>query len=82
MIRKELFASEYRDRLSTFHFKTAFFFAVENIRHDVWREDNLLNCVKYILATIKRFLKRRYCPHFTIDNVNLFYDKFERHEFP
>ncbi|XP_052234371.1 uncharacterized protein LOC127846956 isoform X2 [Dreissena polymorpha] len=82
MIRKELFVPEYQDRLSTFHFKTAFFFAVENTRPDVWRVDNLINCVKYIFATLKRFLTRRDCPHFTIKNVNLFDGKIERHEFP
>ncbi|XP_052226415.1 uncharacterized protein LOC127841554 isoform X1 [Dreissena polymorpha] len=81
MIRKELFVPEYRDGLSTFHFKTAFFFAVENTRPDLWREDNLINCVKYILATLKRFLIRRNCPHFTIENVNLFDGKIERHKF-
>ncbi|KAH3713735.1 hypothetical protein DPMN_073537 [Dreissena polymorpha] len=81
MIRKELFGPEYRDRLSTFHFKTAFFFAVENNRSDLWREDNLINCVKYILATLRRFLMRHNCPHFTIENVNLFDGKIERHEF-
>ncbi|KAH3713786.1 hypothetical protein DPMN_073588 [Dreissena polymorpha] len=81
MIRKELFGQEYRDRLSTFHFKTAFFFAVENTRPDLWREDNLINCVKYILATLRRFLMRHNCPHFTIENVNLFDGKIEKHEF-
>ncbi|KAH3777563.1 hypothetical protein DPMN_179010 [Dreissena polymorpha] len=82
MIRKELFMPNYQNRLSTFHFKTAFFFAVENTRSDMWREDNVINCVKYILSTLKRFLNRRYCPHFTIDNVNLFDGKIEIHEFP
>ena len=81
IIRKELFVPEYRDRLSTFHFKTAFFFAVENTQRDVWREDNLINCVKCILATLKRFLMCRICPHFTIENVNLFDGKIARHEF-
>ncbi|KAH3727353.1 uncharacterized protein LOC127853806 [Dreissena polymorpha] len=82
MIRKELFVPEYRDRLSTFHFKTALLFAVENTRPDEWTEDNLIKCVKNILATLRRFLKRRYCPHFTIENVNLFDGKIERREFP
>ncbi|KAH3814810.1 hypothetical protein DPMN_143323 [Dreissena polymorpha] len=81
MIRKELFVPEYRERLSTFHFKTALFFAVENTRPDLWREDSLINCVKYILVTLRRFLIRRNCPHFTIENVNLFDGKIERHEF-
>ncbi|XP_052248377.1 uncharacterized protein LOC127856299 isoform X2 [Dreissena polymorpha] len=81
MLRTELFMPEYQNRLSTFHLKTALFFAVENTRPDVWREDNLINCVKYILVTFRRFLKRRNCPHFTIANVNLFDGKMERHEF-
>ncbi|KAH3783912.1 uncharacterized protein LOC127842502 [Dreissena polymorpha] len=81
MIRKEFFVPEYLERLSTFHFKTAFFFTVENTRPDVWREDNLINCVKYIFATLMRFLKRRHCPHYTIENVNLFEGKIQIHEF-
>ncbi|KAH3740553.1 uncharacterized protein LOC127851000 [Dreissena polymorpha] len=82
IIRKELFVPEYGDRLSTFHFKTAFFFAVENTPPDVWIDNNLINCVKNILTTLRRFLTRRNCPHFTIENVNLFDGKFERYEFP
>ncbi|KAH3812508.1 hypothetical protein DPMN_140943, partial [Dreissena polymorpha] len=53
MIRKELFVPEYRDRLSEFHFKTSFLYAVENTRPGVWREDNLITCVKYILVTLR-----------------------------
>ncbi|KAH3740430.1 hypothetical protein DPMN_047136 [Dreissena polymorpha] len=82
MIRKESFLPGYRNRLSTFHFKTAFFLAIENTRPDVWREDNLISCVKYILAFLKRFLTRRNCLHFTIEYVNMFDGKIERHEFP
>ncbi|KAH3804020.1 hypothetical protein DPMN_132294 [Dreissena polymorpha] len=82
MLRKELFVPQYRDRLSTFHFKTALLYAVENTLPDMWREENLINCVKYILGTLRRFLTRHNCPHFTIENVNLFDGKIERHEFP
>ncbi|KAH3870054.1 hypothetical protein DPMN_033233 [Dreissena polymorpha] len=81
IIRKELFEQQYRDSLSSFHLKTALFYTVENTRPDVWMEDNLINCVKYILATLRRFLTRHICPHFTIENVNLFDGKIERHEF-
>ncbi|KAH3846009.1 uncharacterized protein LOC127873195 isoform X1 [Dreissena polymorpha] len=82
MIRKELFAPEYQDKLSTFHFKTVFFFAVENTRPDTWREDNLINCVKCILVTLRRFVRCHNCQHFTIANVNLFDGKIDRQEFP
>ncbi|KAH3829328.1 uncharacterized protein LOC127881881 isoform X1 [Dreissena polymorpha] len=79
MLRKELFVPEYQDRLSTYHFKTAFFFAVENTPSHIWREENIYNCVKYILATLRRFLTRKNCPHFTIENVNLFEGKIKIH---
>ncbi|KAH3814689.1 hypothetical protein DPMN_143195 [Dreissena polymorpha] len=80
MIRKEFLQPLVDDRLSTFHIKTALLFTVERFPEGIWRDDNLVQCVLYCLNTLKRFLKKRYCPHYTIDSVNLFAEKLQVNE--
>ncbi|KAH3833097.1 hypothetical protein DPMN_106398 [Dreissena polymorpha] len=82
MMRKEFFKPIVGDRLSTFHFKTALMFTVQQTPHNFWTEDNLVQCVMQCLTTMKRFLKLRYSPHYTIAGINLFVDKLKTHEFP
>ncbi|KAH3829650.1 hypothetical protein DPMN_102877 [Dreissena polymorpha] len=77
MIRKEFLGPLEDTRLSTFHMKTSFLFTIEQFPENIWRNDNLLQCVLYCLNTLRRFLKRRYCPHYTIASVNLFENKLE-----
>ncbi|KAH3769080.1 hypothetical protein DPMN_170327 [Dreissena polymorpha] len=81
MIKKEHLKLAVGDRLSTFQFKTALMFTVEQTPPEIWTEDNLVQCVVKCLTTMKRFLKRRYCPHYTIAAINLFADKLMLHEF-
>ncbi|KAH3847169.1 hypothetical protein DPMN_089486 [Dreissena polymorpha] len=75
MIRKEFLHPLVDERLSAFHMKTALLFTVEQFPEDIWRDDNLVQCVIYCLNTLKRFLKTGYCPHSSIDSVNLFAGK-------
>ncbi|KAH3814683.1 hypothetical protein DPMN_143189 [Dreissena polymorpha] len=77
MIRKEILVDA---PLSTFHMKTALLFTIEQFPEDVWRNDNLVQCVIYCLKTLKRFLKRCYCPYYTISSVNLFEGKLTKNE--
>ncbi|XP_052217870.1 uncharacterized protein LOC127835461 [Dreissena polymorpha] len=81
MIRKECFAPIIGDSLSTFHLKTALLFTVELFPPVIWTEPCLLVCVMKCLLTLKRFLNRRYCPHYTISGVNLFSEKLSTHEY-
>ncbi|KAH3841165.1 uncharacterized protein LOC127879502 [Dreissena polymorpha] len=82
IIRKELFVPSVGDRLSTFHFKTALFFTVEQVPPQLWiGYKDIEQCVIYCLTTLKRFLQKRYCPHYTIAGVNLFEDKIRTHEY-
>ncbi|KAH3727823.1 hypothetical protein DPMN_053768 [Dreissena polymorpha] len=81
MIRKEMFDQLVGDRLCTFHVKTALFFTIENYPENIWRKDNIVQCVLYCLSTLRRFLKRRICPHYIIASVNLFADKLKVFEF-
>ncbi|KAH3775742.1 uncharacterized protein LOC127843819 isoform X2 [Dreissena polymorpha] len=75
MIRKEFLQPLINERLSTFHMKTALLFTIEQFPEDIWRDNNLVQCVIYCLNTLRRFLKRGYCPHYTIASVNLFEGK-------
>ncbi|KAH3829780.1 hypothetical protein DPMN_103008 [Dreissena polymorpha] len=77
MIRKELLGQLVDNRLSTFHMKTALLFTIKRFPENIWRHDNLVQCVVLCLNTLRRFLKRRYCPHYTIASVNLFDNKLE-----
>ncbi|KAH3798853.1 hypothetical protein DPMN_152456 [Dreissena polymorpha] len=77
MIRKQFLQPVVDDMLNTFHMKTAFLFTVEHFPEELWRDDNLVQCVVFCLKTLRRFLKRRYCPHYTNARVNLFANKLQ-----
>ncbi|XP_052762550.1 uncharacterized protein LOC128205140 [Mya arenaria] len=68
------------DRFRPFHIKTAMLFTIETYPPEIWREENLVQCVIYCLTTLHRWLKIKYCPHYTIYGVNLFTGKLFKHE--
>ncbi|XP_052819192.1 uncharacterized protein LOC128245033 isoform X2 [Mya arenaria] len=80
MIRKSIIKQVVDDRFSTFHLKTAMLFTIENYPPNIWRDNNFLQCAFYCLTTLLRWLKIRYCPHYTISGVNLFTGKLFKHE--
>ncbi|XP_052285871.1 uncharacterized protein LOC127881771 isoform X2 [Dreissena polymorpha] len=82
MIRKEFCKPLVGDRLSTFHLKTALLYSVERSSTCIWGDENLIQCLKIWLTTLRRWLKARYCPHYTTANVNLFAGKLRWNEFP
>ncbi|XP_052815661.1 uncharacterized protein LOC128242528 [Mya arenaria] len=82
ILRKTFLKPVVGDRLSTFHMKTAMLFTIETYPPDVWREENLVQCVIYCMTTLRRWLKVKYCPHYTIARVNLFAGKLFEYEFP
>ncbi|KAH3784103.1 hypothetical protein DPMN_162054 [Dreissena polymorpha] len=82
IIRKEFFKPLVGDRLSTFHLKTTLLYSVEMSPPCIWEDENLIQCLKYCLTTFRRWLKVRYCPHYTTVNVNLFAGKLQWNEFP
>ncbi|KAH3859045.1 hypothetical protein DPMN_101691 [Dreissena polymorpha] len=77
MVRKEFLAPVVDGRLSTFHIKTAFLFTLENIPEEEWQTENIIKCAIYSIYILRRFLKRRFCPHYTVASVNLFAGKLE-----
>ncbi|XP_052226330.1 uncharacterized protein LOC127841501 [Dreissena polymorpha] len=82
IIRKEFFKPLVGDRLSTFHLKTTLLYCVEMFPPCIWEDENLIQCLTFCLTTLRRWLKVRYCPHFTTVNVNLFAGKLQWNEFP
>ncbi|XP_052818741.1 uncharacterized protein LOC128244730 [Mya arenaria] len=82
ILRKTFLKPVVGDRLSTFHMKTAMLFTIETYSPEIWREENLVQCVIYCLTTLCRWLKLKHCPHFTIDRVNLLTGKLFKHELP
>ncbi|XP_052818087.1 uncharacterized protein LOC128244112 [Mya arenaria] len=82
ILRKTFLKPVVGDRLSTFHMKTAMLFTIETYPPEIWREENLVQCVIYCLTTLCRWLKLKHCPHYTIDRVNLLTGKLFKHELP
>jgi len=65
-------------KFTTFYCKTALFFTLERTPSDVWRERGLLECIVRCLHTIGEFLIQGKCPHYIVENVDLFDKKLCR----
>jgi len=65
-------------KFTTFYCKTALFFTLERTPSDVWREQGLLECIVRCLHTIREFLIQGECPHYIVENVDLFDKKLCR----
>jgi len=59
-------------KLSSFHCKTALFYAREQLLPDMWKADRLFDCVLYCLNLIRDWTISGHSPHFIMDDVNLF----------
>ncbi|KAH3855749.1 hypothetical protein DPMN_098318 [Dreissena polymorpha] len=82
MIRKQFLKPIVCDQLSTYHMKTALLFTVEKYPMEIWNTKTLVHCVLSCLKTLRRFLQERYCPHYSVANVNLFAGKLKISHFP
>ncbi|XP_052817041.1 uncharacterized protein LOC128243352 [Mya arenaria] len=80
ILRKSYFKPVFGDRFSTFHLKTAILFTLESYPSSIWTDDNLIQCLIYCLTTLVRWARVKYCPHYTIADVNLFTGKLYKHE--
>jgi len=59
-------------KLTSFHCKTALFFAREQLQPDMWTVDRLFDCVIYCLKLIRDWTIEGHFPHYIMDEVNLF----------
>jgi len=65
-------------KFTTFNCKTALFFTLERTPSDMWTEQRLVECIVRCLHTIREFLIVGECPHYIVENVDLFDKKLCR----
>ncbi|KAH3784271.1 hypothetical protein DPMN_162225 [Dreissena polymorpha] len=58
IIKKEFCKPLVGDRLSTFHLKTTLMFSVEMSPPNMWKDENVIQCLKVCLTTLRRWFKR------------------------
>jgi len=59
-------------KLTSFHCKTALFYAREQLLCEMWTADCLFDCILYCLNLIRDWTISGHCPHYIMDDVNLF----------
>jgi len=59
-------------KLTSFHCKTALFYAREQLLSEMWTADCLFDCILYCLNLIRDWTISGHCPHYIMDEVNLF----------
>ncbi|XP_052776034.1 uncharacterized protein LOC128213952 [Mya arenaria] len=63
-------------KLTSFHCKTALFFAAERLPSGMWTEHRLMECIVYCLKLLLGWTNTGMCPHYIVAGVNLFHGKF------
>ena len=58
--------------LTSFHCKTALFYAREQLLPEMWTVDHLFDCIVYCLELLRDWAVSGHCPHYIMDGVNLF----------
>jgi len=59
-------------KLTSFHCKTALFYAREQLVPEMWTADRLFDCILYCLNLIRDWTISGHFPHYIMDYVNLF----------
>jgi len=59
-------------KLTSFHCKTALFYAREQLPSEMWTSDRLFDCILYCLNLIRDWAINGHFPHYIMDEVNLF----------
>jgi len=59
-------------KLTSFHCKTAIFYAREQLLFEMWTSDRLFDCILYCLNLIRDWTISGHFPHYIMDEVNLF----------
>jgi len=67
-------------KLSSFHCKTALFYAREQLVSEMWTADRLFDCILYCLNLIRDWTFSGHFPHYIMDAVNLFDGKINREQ--
>jgi len=59
-------------KLTSFHCKTVLFYAREQLLPEMWTVDRLFDCIIYCLKLLRDWTISGHCPHYIMDEVNLF----------
>jgi len=59
-------------KLTSFHCKTALFYAREHLLPVMWTVNQLYECVIFCLKLLRDWTTESHCPHYIMDQVNLF----------
>jgi len=65
-------------KFTTFHCKTALFYTLNRTPPTLWIKHRLIECIVRCLQTILEFLNKGECPHFIVEEVDLFDGKLCR----
>ncbi|KAL3881821.1 hypothetical protein ACJMK2_028213 [Sinanodonta woodiana] len=79
-LKKEFLSPVLHDEISSFHLKTVMFWLLENEGHDMWIEENLLQCVVICLEKLKECIHTMHLPHFFLIQRNLMFNKLKKAE--
>ena len=76
MINNDVISSFVKDvALVSYHLKTCMFYVVENTPSDIWKPDNLLDCVQVCLKCILQWVRDGVCPNYFIPEENMFHGR-------
>jgi len=67
-------------KITSFHCKTALFYARQQIKPSMWTVDNLFHCIIHCLKLLRGWAKKGHCPHYIMETVNLFDGKLNREQ--
>lgn len=73
ILNKEIVAIQFdTEILTSYHVKTAMLWVLEEIPSSEWEGKNLFDGVRICMAKLMTFVRSRLCPHYFIDDANLF----------
>lgn len=61
--------------ISSYHWKTCLFYVIEENNLDVWRKENLFQCVKLCITRMLDWVRQGFCPNYFILSENMFEGK-------
>lgn len=74
------FGEIFRNKISSYVAKTAFFWTSEEYNGDQWEDSDCINYVKLCLLKLLHFVKHLFCPNYFIRECNVFREKLNEME--
>ena len=73
MVKKDIIQKFTKcESITSYHCKTCMFYMVETTPTDMWRPNNLLNCLTMCLQLLMKWLREGNCPNYFIPSENMF----------